>query len=344
MTGTDKKRLRRIGVAVGAWLLLLSSGCLFPGVNHPPVVILEAWPTEGYVPLVVDLDASASFDPDGDVLTLEWDFGDGASATGATVSHTFTTADDHEVRVTAFDTEGASTTETIMVHVRPIPDGYTMRRFEWERNGQPRVWEVLIPYALYQEYKGRQRIPFVDNYRYGDYVIDPQDDPTLHDYAIALWNRVDQDVEEFILEVLAFVQGAIRYEADPVGTEHPLYPLETLADGKGDCEDTAILFVSLINALPIPGVNIPEMVIPSKLAFVDTTDDGTPDHVLAFVAIPNRMIGDLPCGSASTTFVWDARTYALAETAVDQGVYGLGCDPWRLDETDIAELWSFPTS
>jgi len=333
---------RGVGIAVIAWIVLLLSGCLFSAVNHAPVVILESYPSEGYVPLHVELDASASFDPDGDPLTFEWDLGDGTTATGATVSHTFIAAEDHEVHLTAFDPDGGATAKTIIVHARTVPDGYIMRRFEWERDGDPRVWEVLIPYSLYQDYKGRRRIPFVDNYSYGDYVLDPEDDPTLHDYAIALWNRVEQDKEEFILETLAFVQGAIQYEADPEGTEHPLYPLETLTDGKGDCEDTAILFVSLIDALATSGINVSEMEIPCKLAFVDTSDDGTPDHVLAFVAIPNRMVADLPCGSAATTFVWDDQTFALAETAVDQGVYPLGCDPWRLDETDIAELWSFP--
>jgi len=130
------------------------------------------------------------------------------------------------------------------------------------------------------------------------------------------------------------VQGAIRYQADPPGTEHPFYPLETLADGYGDCEDTAILFVSLLRA----------MYIPCKLAFVDTDDDGTPDHVLAFVAIPSQSQADLECAGEVTAFEWNNLTFVLAETAVDQGAFALGCDPWGLDEDDLAELWSFPNS
>ena len=139
-------------------------------------------------------------------------------------------------------------------------------------------------------------------------------------------------MDQFVLETLAFVQGAITYQADPPGTEHPLYPLETPADGRGDCEDTAILFVSLLHALNVP----------CKLAFVDTSGDGLPDHVLAFVAIPNRMIPELDCAGVTTVFQWDNWSFALAETAVDQGVYGLGCDPWHLTEDDIAQMWSYP--
>ncbi|MBE0635450.1 hypothetical protein IH601_05595, partial [Candidatus Bipolaricaulota bacterium] len=53
-------------------------------------------------------------------------------------------------------------------------------------------------------------------------------------------------------------------------------------------------------------------------------------------------VSELSCAGAVTTFTWDNQTYALAETAVDNGVYLLGCDPWNLDEEDLAELWSFP--
>ncbi len=321
-------------LAVGLLLCLGLAGCLFPVSNLPPVLVLEVLPREGYAPLDVVFNASESFDPEGKALTIQWDFGDGETAVGSTVTYSYRSEGGYQARVTVIDPEGEAITKTVSIVVRSIPDGYMLRRFEWERDGEPRVWELLIPYDLYQTYKGRQRIPHVDNYLYGDYVIDSQDDPTIKDYAIGLWNRVGQDDDDFIHEALAFVQGAIRYQADPPGTEHPFYPLETLADGYGDCEDTAILFVSLLRAMSIP----------CKLAFVDTDDDGTPDHVLAFVAIPNRALADLECSGEVTAFEWDDCTFVLAETAVDQGAFALGCDPWGLDEDDLAELWSFPNS
>lgn len=325
-------RSRNWLLVIWVLLCLCLPGCLFQTTNRAPILVLNTLPREGYAPLNVTFDASESFDPEGKVLTIQWDFDDGETALGATVEHSYQRAGNYQPRVTASDPQGEAASESLSIDVRSVPDGYTLRRFEWERDGQPRVWELLIPYELYLKYKERERVPFVDNYLYGDYVADPQDDPTLEDYAKGLWNRVGQDDEEFIRETLAFVQGAIRYQADPPSTEHPLYPLETLADGDGDCEDTAILFVSLLKAMDIP----------SKLAFVDTSDDGTPDHVLALVAIPNSMVSELECQAAVTTFIWDGLTFALAETAVDQGVYGLGCDPWGLDEDDLAELWSFP--
>ena len=72
--------------------------------------------------------------------------------------------------------------------------------------------------------------------------------------------------------------------------------------------------------------------------------DTSPDHVLALVAVSDQLLSELNCAKTILPFVWDDGTFVVAETAVDHGVYGLGCDPWGLDEGDLAELWSFPGS
>lgn len=323
---------KNVVLPVGLLVCLMLAGCISSGVNQAPILAIDVLPREGYAPLSVVFDVSRSMDPEGKALTVLWDFGDGSVASDRVTTHTYQDVGLYEVRVTLTDPEGLSSSATVDIDVQSIPSGYFPRRYEWERNGEARVWEVLIPYDLYQTYKGTLRQVLVDTHLYGDYVSDPRDDPTIRDYALALWSRAGQDEAEFIHETLSFVQGAIRYQADPPGVEHPLYPLETLADGHGDCEDTAILFVSLLQAMGIA----------SKLAFVDTDNDLTPDHVLVFVAISPSMATDLHCDGTITTFTWDQQMYALAETAVDLGVYPLGCDPWNLDEEDLAELWSFP--
>ena len=62
--------------------------------NSPPVAIFSATPDHGPEPLVVTLDASESFDPEGQPLTYVWDFGDGSpSIEGRIVTHAFPTAD-----------------------------------------------------------------------------------------------------------------------------------------------------------------------------------------------------------------------------------------------------------
>ena len=51
-------------------------------------------------------------DPDGDALTYSWDFGDGASATGQTATHLYTTSGTFTVKATARDAKGSSDGQT----------------------------------------------------------------------------------------------------------------------------------------------------------------------------------------------------------------------------------------
>jgi len=84
----------------------LAAGYTFLPPNQPPQVNPTASVTAGLAPLIVAFVANAA-DPDGDTLTVRWDFGDGQTATGASVSHTYTSAGQFTARVMATDPAGA---------------------------------------------------------------------------------------------------------------------------------------------------------------------------------------------------------------------------------------------
>ena len=96
-------------------LVLLLAGCAL--FNSPPVANFIMSPTAGEAPLTVNFDASGSTDADGNIVSYEWDFGDGGDGTGVTVEHVYATAGHYEITLTVTDDQGktASASQEITV-------------------------------------------------------------------------------------------------------------------------------------------------------------------------------------------------------------------------------------
>lgn len=92
-------------------------------VNKPPTAVASATPLTGTAPLTVSFDASGSTDSDGTIASYSWNFGDGATATGKTASHTYTTEASFTASVQVTDNAGATGTSTtsITVQAKPLP-------------------------------------------------------------------------------------------------------------------------------------------------------------------------------------------------------------------------------
>ncbi|HEV2643732.1 MAG TPA: DNA/RNA non-specific endonuclease, partial [Candidatus Elarobacter sp.] len=69
----------------------------------------------------VTFDASASSDADGDAISYSWTFGDGLSATGAQVSHSYAVAGTYGVTLTVSDGKGGTGSVTQSVTVANVP-------------------------------------------------------------------------------------------------------------------------------------------------------------------------------------------------------------------------------
>ncbi len=88
-----------------------------PPVNEPPVAVFEVSTYSGAGPFTVDLDASASSDPDGTIVSWEWTFDDGTTAAGQQVSHTFEDGGCHSIDLVVTDDAGATGAAADMVAV-----------------------------------------------------------------------------------------------------------------------------------------------------------------------------------------------------------------------------------
>ena len=91
-----------------------------PVVTQPnlyPVAVVSASPLSGDVPLDVAFDGSGSSDPDGSISSYAWDFGDGSTGVGVTISHTYLTAGNFAATLTVTDNRAATRTAAIAISV-----------------------------------------------------------------------------------------------------------------------------------------------------------------------------------------------------------------------------------
>lgn len=109
-----------IGVLVVVGLLVTS--CLSAFFNQPPepaIAIADGSPY-GPAPLTVTFDISGSYDPDGEIVSFTFDFGDGSEPVeGAEISelieHTYDEPGNYLAELTLTDNHGA--TASIMVAI-----------------------------------------------------------------------------------------------------------------------------------------------------------------------------------------------------------------------------------
>jgi hypothetical protein len=124
---------------------------------------------------------------------------------------------------------------------------YRFKYQMWQFN-----WDISIPLREYLYYKAKSRIS--DSSKYTSMVTDS--------HADSLINILVQNIKDAVLTydlkktdtvdlVGAFVQSLIYASQDTASPydNRPLYPIETLFEQGGDCEDTSILAATLLQKL-----------------------------------------------------------------------------------------------
>ena len=89
------------------------------GGNRAPTVTAQRNPSGDVTPGDPVAFTAQGTDPDGDELTYEWDFGDGATATTKDAMHTYTEVGVFYAKVTVSDGKGGKDTELLQVVVQP---------------------------------------------------------------------------------------------------------------------------------------------------------------------------------------------------------------------------------
>jgi hypothetical protein len=137
--------------------------------------------------------------------------------------------------------------------------GDISRKISWEHNGRPYSVVLMIRRSVLDEYRAKTR---------ADYAVWAQEyvakgicgELRLLAHKLLGMGKPYGTLEE-VAFVLSFVQQAIKYELEE--GEHPRYPLESLADGIGDCEDYTILGAALLKLM---GYDVAILFLPGHAA------------------------------------------------------------------------------
>ncbi len=127
---------------------------------------------------------------------------------------------------------------------------YYDKFFAWDYDGRHWTWNLSIPVALYEAYKEIPVSARTENGPAGYGFLTTTQDQYVRMLASNL-NKTATEQGYSSYEKVSFVLGFVQslpYTSDNVTegyNEYPRFPIETLVDDGGDCEDTSILFATL---------------------------------------------------------------------------------------------------
>ena len=84
---------------------------------QPPIASFTFSPSNISVNKEINFDASQSSDVDGEIVSYQWDFGDGNTSTGEIVTHAYSVPGEHAVSLVVVDNDGVVSTHSKTIQV-----------------------------------------------------------------------------------------------------------------------------------------------------------------------------------------------------------------------------------
>ena len=134
-----------------------------------------------------------------------------------------------------------------------------IKKMQWVFDGYRFTIQLPLHYNTYLYYKGFNKKRSAQHFS-TEYITKP--------YLLDVAKELDKDAQQLgytgykmVEYLVAFVQQNIIYTTDPYndGWDYPKFPIETLYEKKGDCEDSAILLATLLKVFGFDAklVNLP---------------------------------------------------------------------------------------
>src|SRR6266566_6696365 len=130
-----------VGLDGAIWITTPSAIYRYWDSGRPPVASFTADSNPTIVGAVVTFNASASYDPDGRIISYAWEFGDLTRGNNQVTSHSYTSANTYNVTLTVTDNESFTATAYVHVVVGPAPPGpqWPVARFAYPSPVDPGI-------------------------------------------------------------------------------------------------------------------------------------------------------------------------------------------------------------
>lgn len=112
--------------------------------QEPPEAKASATPIEASIDESISFSGVDSTDPDGTIVFYEWDFGDGTTASGTTVSHAYSVAGSFDAELMVTDNDGLSDTDEVTVMIETGTDGLQANVLGAEKTNSVNCGDVTI--------------------------------------------------------------------------------------------------------------------------------------------------------------------------------------------------------
>jgi hypothetical protein len=269
---------------------------------------LCAWDSDAFDDDRIDIDPSADYDCLSELIDISDELNTNNSFSGTGVGDN-----------AGWDGEISATYQLIDMRFQRF------NTFEWDYDGKDFSIDLQLDYSIYSQHR------IMDHSAGGVYQpetygkFSTPSEQYVIDIALDLKNMAESNGYTTSLEIAEFIYafvGDIQYVLDIDGSgesEYPKYPIEMLWEASGDCEDAAILYISLIEA-----VNYDAMIVTGFVK--QSSDEDWGGHAWAVVSIPGEdNLGTYWYGDGAKS---QTKFYFVETTAYYDGTSHIGRDPW----------------
>ncbi|BBL66660.1 hypothetical protein [Methanosarcina mazei] len=161
------------------------------------------------------------------------------------------------------ETGGNYNSSEALVTEELIEPGKSSRSYSWNYEGYRWHLTLLLDDKLYSAYESRTR-----KRDYDLFASDPYDDwliKNIADTLVSLSNEYGLEEKKIPGLCVSFIQS-LNYTSDLTSSgydQYPRFPYETLFDNGGDCEDTSILSVAILQEM---GYDVVLLELPEHMA------------------------------------------------------------------------------